>query len=131
MKKTGLLNSALSEAIASLGHQDALVIGDAGLPIPEGPRRIDLAVAPDVPSFEHVLRATLSEMQVERVMLADETLRVSPQIARLVTELLPDTPIEYLPHETLKRHTGTARAMVRTGEFTPYANVILIAGVVF
>ena len=34
-------------------------------------------------------------------------------------------------HEEFKRRTAKARAMVRTGECTPYANIILIAGVKF
>ncbi len=46
MKRTALLHAELSHAIASLGHGDMLVIGDVGLPIPPGPRRIDLALTP-------------------------------------------------------------------------------------
>ncbi len=131
MKKTGLLHSQLSESIAMFGHGDGLLIGDAGMPIPEGPRRIDLAVAPGIPSFEQVLRATLTELHVERAVLADETLRHSPDVAQLIADLLPGVPIEVVPHADLKARSATARAMVRTGEFTPYANVLLIAGVVF
>jgi D-ribose pyranase len=131
MKKTALLHAELSETIASFGHGDALVIGDAGMPIPAGPRRIDLALTRGVPSFEQVLRATLAEMQVERVVLAGETNRQSPAVARLVAELLPGVPIEEVTHAELKARSAGARAMVRTGEFTPYANVMLIAGVVF
>ena len=131
MKKTGLLHSQLSESIAMFGHGDGLVIGDAGMPIPDGPRRIDLAVARGIPSFEQVLRATLTELQVERAVLAEETLRHSPNVAQLITDLLPGIPVEIVAHAELKARSATARAMVRTGEFTPYANVLLIAGVVF
>ena len=131
MKKSGLLNSHLSDAIAMFGHGDGLVIGDAGLPIPDGPRRIDLAVAPNIPSFEQVLRATLSELHVERVVLAEETVKTSPEVARLISELLPGVPIEHISHAEFKARSAGARVMVRTGEFTPYANVLLIAGVVF
>ena len=64
MKKTPLLHAELSGLIASLGHGDMLVIADAGLPVPPGTRTIDLAVTRGVPSFEQVLTAVLSEMQV-------------------------------------------------------------------
>ena len=131
MKKTTLLHSQLSEAIASFGHGDSLLIGDAGMPIPAGPQRIDLALTRGVPSFEQVLRATLAELQVERVVLAQETLQRSPAIAALVAELLPGVPLETVSHDELKRRSAGARVMVRSGEFTPYANVMLIAGVVF
>jgi D-ribose pyranase len=131
MKKGRLLHAALSETIATLGHGDMLVIGDAGLPIPPGPRRIDLALTQGVPEFIQTLRVVLEEMQVERVIVAEETSRVSPHILQAVQSLLPQTEIETVSHAALKAMTHGVRAVVRTGEFTPYANVILVAGVVF
>ncbi len=131
MKKTPLLNVALSELIASLGHGDMLVIGDAGLPIPAETYRIDLALTRGVPGFIETVRTVLSEMQVERVIVAEETARVSPHVLQELQALLPGVPFEQVSHELLKDLCGRARAVVRTGEFTPYANVILVAGVVF
>jgi D-ribose pyranase len=131
MKKTPLLNVELSEVIASLGHGDMLVIGDAGLPIPLDVRRIDLALTRNVPGFVETLRVVLTEMQVESVIVADDTGTVSPQILDAIKQLLPETPIEFVTHEILKVQTQDAVAAVRTGEFTPYANIILVAGVVF
>lgn len=131
MKKTPLLNIALSEVIASLGHGDMLVIGDAGLPIPPETLRIDLALTKNIPSFTDTVRTVLEEMRVEKVLVARETAQVSPQVLAELKRLLPDTPFEEISHAELKEHCARARAVVRTGEFTPYANVILVAGVVF
>jgi D-ribose pyranase len=131
MKKTTLLHTSLSHAIAGLGHGDMLVIGDAGLPCPAGPRFVDLALTRGVPSFEQVLRAVLAEMQVERAVLAHETDARSPAVAALVAAALGATPIERVGHDMLKQRSAAARWFVRSGEFTPYANVILVAGVVF
>ena len=131
MKKTPLLNIALSEVIASLGHGDMLVIGDAGLPIPPETLRIDLALTKNIPSFTDTVRTVLEEMRVEKVLVARETAQVSPQVLAELKLLLPDTPFEEISHSELKEHCARARAVVRTGEFTPYANVILVAGVVF
>jgi D-ribose pyranase len=131
MKKTPLLNIALSEVIASLGHGDMLVIGDAGLPIPPETLRIDLALTKNIPSFLDTVRTVLEEMRVEKVLVARETAQVSPQVLAELKQLLPDTPFEEISHTELKEHCAQARAVVRTGEFTPYANVILVAGVVF
>ncbi|WP_265113530.1 RbsD/FucU domain-containing protein [Mycobacterium tuberculosis] len=39
--------------------------------------------------------------------------------------------IELVPHVEFKKRTHAARAFVRSGEFTPYANVILHAGVAY
>jgi len=131
MKKTPLLNTSLSEVIASLGHGDLLVIADAGLPIPPQTRRIDLALTQGVPGFVETLQVVLQEMRVESVIVAQETGQVSPHILTAIQDLLPGTPVKTVTHEALKQMTKEARAVVRTGEFTPYANVVLISGVVF
>ena len=131
MKKTGLLNKDLSEVIASLGHRDMLVIADAGLPIPQGVRRIDLAVSPNVPRFLDVVQAVLGELQVEEAMVASEMAERSPATLDALVTVLGAVPVSEVLHEQLKSHAARAAAVVRTGEFTPYANVILVAGVVF
>jgi len=131
MKKNILLNSALSEVIARLGHGDMLVIGDAGLPIPAGPQRIDLAVCRGTPDFETVLAAILSEMQVESAIVATELAAGNPDLLSTIKQSLDGAVIEQIDHEAFKRLSANARAMIRTGECTPYANIILRAGVVF
>jgi len=131
MKKNELLHADLSTVIARSGHNDALVIGDAGLPIPNGPLRIDLALKRGIPGFIETLQTVLSELQVERIILAEETRTTSPHIQEQINSLLPNTPIEWVSHEEFKHRTAGARAVVRTGECTPYANIILIAGVAF
>jgi D-ribose pyranase len=131
VKKTALLNKDLSEVIASLGHRDTLVIADAGLPIPPGVRRIDLAISPNLPRFMDIVRVVLGELQVEEAVVASEMAERSPHVLAELQEALGQTPISNVLHEGFKLQTARARAVVRTGEFTPYANVILIAGVVF
>ncbi len=131
MKKIGVINQPISAVIAGLGHTDTVVIADAGLPIPGGPQRIDLALTGGIPAFLDTLRVVLSEMQVERAIVASETLEVSPAVYQAVKTLLGNIPIETVPHQEFKEQTRSAQAVIRTGEFTPYANIILAAGVVF
>lgn len=131
MKKTSLLHSDLSYIIATLGHLDSLVIADAGLPIPAGTERIDLALTKGVPGAIQTLKVVLEEMQVERIILAEEGKDRNPTFLAEVKELLPDVPVEFVSHADFKVRTADARAVVRTGEFSPYANVILVSGVVF
>jgi len=131
MKKTTLLQSDLSYVIATLGHLDTLVIADAGLPIPGETMRIDLALTQGVPGAVQTLKVVLDEMKVEKVILAEEVKDRNPRFLADVQELLPEVPVEFVTHSELKTRTAQARAVVRTGEFSPYANVILISGVVF
>ena len=129
MKRTALLHAELSHAIATLGHCDMLVIGDVGLPIPSGPHRIDLALTPGIPAVADVLRVVLEEMQVEKAVIATEALeRNGGQLPDWCQ--LPVPPLA-VSHDDFKRLTQQARVMLRTGECTPYANVILVAGVTF
>ena len=131
MKKIGILNQPLSAVIAGLGHMDTLVIADAGLPIPPETQRIDLALADGLPAFLDTLRVVLGEMQVERAIVAQEMLDVSPGMYEAIGDLLGNVPIGIVTHLIFKEQTRSARAVVRTGEFTAYANIILVAGVVF
>jgi D-ribose pyranase len=131
VKKHGVLQPELAQVIAMLGHTDSIVIADAGLPIPSEVKRIDLAVTNGVPRFMQVLGAVLDDVQVERVVIAREMRETSPQLHRELIALLGSIPIEEVSHAEFKAKTRNARAIVRTGEFTPYANIILFSGVVF
>jgi D-ribose pyranase len=131
MKKTGLLNQALSNAIAGMGHNQMLCIADAGLPIPLEVERIDLALMQGIPSFLDTVRATLLELKVDSAIIAEEMQERSPQLHEALLQILDGIVIKYISHEQFKTRTHDALAIVRTGEFTPYANVILVAGVVF
>ncbi|MHC6226068.1 D-ribose pyranase [Pseudomonas sp. X10] len=134
MKKTPLLNIALSRTIASLGHGDMLVIGDAGLPVPPGVELIDLALTRGIPDFSSTLRAVLSEMQVEAHAVADEIFQAVPPALALIEKLHGEGQLgmrQQLLHSDFKLLCRRARAVVRTGECQPYSNIALIAGVTF
>ena len=131
MKKTTLLNSELSYVIATHGHMQTLVVADAGLPIPPETERIDLALTKGVPGAVETLKVILEEMQVEKVILAEEVKKHNPQFLKAVKKLLPGVPMEFETHLIFKEMTSNAQAVVRTGEYSPYANVILVSGVVF
>lgn len=131
MKQTTLLNQALSAVIAGMGHGDLLVIGDYGLPCPKGVQRVDLALRPGTPTFQETLETVLTELRVEQAIFAGETGAVSPRVLDEALEALGGIPVVNVTHAELKELSARAVAVVRTGECTPYANVILKAGVTF
>jgi ribokinase len=110
---------------------NTLIIADAGLPIPDTTRRIDLAVAAGIPAMLDVLQAVLDELQIESIIIASELERVSPTMYNEVKKILGDLPIETISHEEFKQQTKQSKAVICTGEFTLYANIILVAGVTF
>lgn len=131
MKKSGVLNKDISMVIAGMGHKDMLVVADAGLPIPSGTRRIDVAVSRGVPGFLETVRAIAEELNVEKVIVAEEMKITCPQVYQALSEIFDGVEVEFVAHEELKQICREAEAVVRTGEFTPYANVVLVSGVVF
>lgn len=128
MKKGKLINHPISALISALGHTDEIVIADAGLPIPKDTRRIDLALTKGIPAFEDTLKTVLEEMCVEKAFVSEEIREYSPQILDMIQSAIGDLPVEPIPHSEFKARTKVAKAVIRTGEFTPYANVILVAG---
>ncbi|MGK3143890.1 D-ribose pyranase [Pantoea sp. C2G6] len=139
MKKGRLLNAELSHVIARLGHTDTLTIADAGLPIPAGPQRIDLALTPGTPDFMQVVNAVALEMQVESALIAEEIKQHNPQLHSALIAMLDalqqhqgnTITISYTSHAQFKQQTQRSQAVIRSGECSPFANVILSAGVTF
>lgn len=135
MKKKGILNSDISRVLGYMGHTDTIAVGDCGLPIPEETERIDLALTFGKPGFMEVLKTVSEDMKVEKIVLAEEIKEKNPQILSEVQKLFENVEtgfeIEFVSHEELKRRTKECKAVIRTGETTPYANIILQSGCIF
>lgn len=129
MKRQGILNPALAQALAGLGHMDLVVVGDCGLPRPLGVPVVDLALTFGVPTFEQVLDALSDEIDVEATVVAHETSTHNPRVDALLRGRFGE-PVR-VSHEELKAMSASARLFVRTGEATAYANVVLRCGVPF
>ena len=128
MKRSGILNPALSHLLASTGHTDYFTICDRGFPVPEGPERIDLALVDDIPTVLDVLAAIVAEWSLDRVLITNEIDAISPDRVAEMQALLGDIPFERVSHGQLKRLAPGARATVRTGDTVPYANIIMVSG---
>lgn len=143
MNKSSMLNSNINRILSELGHTDQIVIADAGLPVPSNVERIDIALIKGIPSFIETLKAVLPVMQIERIILAGEIVDQNPEIHVEILALVEHYSaldegkkpinVDYVSHEDFKIYTKheTCKAVIRTGECTPYANIILEAGVVF
>lgn len=131
MKKRGILNAQLAGYIAALGHKDLFMIGDAGMPVPSGIPIIDLALCGGVPSFEQVMNAIIDETEIEFYTIAEEIVEKNPEQLQYIKNKLSNTDSEMIPHIQLKEMSKSIKFAIRTGEFTPYSNIILRAGVAF
>ncbi|MEA2523065.1 MAG: D-ribose pyranase [Thermomicrobiales bacterium] len=128
MKKDGILNPALSHLLASTGHTDYFTICDRGYPVPDGPERIDLALVDGIPTVLDVLRAVAAEWHLDRVVIAQEMMAASPGRFEELRALLGEVPLQVMSHLELKRLSQMGKATVRTGDTTPYANIVVVSG---
>ncbi len=131
MKGRGVLHPQLSRVLAETGHTDLLGLADSGLPLPATVERVDLGFAPGQPALLEVLDAVLSELRVEGYLLATESREHAPWLVEALAARLPAAGVAWVPHEELKARCRSARALVRTGEVRPFANVLLVSGVDF
>ena len=135
MKKTGIINADISRVLSYMGHTDRIAVGDCGLPIPEEIERIDLALRLGTPRFMEVLEAVLDDMVIEKVVLAEEIKENNPALLAEIQNLLKErelqVPVEFISHAQLKEETKSCRAVIRSGENTPYANIILQSACIF
>ncbi|MBR5510395.1 MAG: D-ribose pyranase [Lachnospiraceae bacterium] len=141
MKRQGILNSDISRVLSYMGHTDRICIGDCGLPIPDETERIDLAVRFGQPSFMDVLKEVAGDMKIEKIVLAEEIIEKNPAVLKEINDFfgivetgcetgcIPE--VEYVSHVELKQQTKECKAVIRTGETTPYANIILQSGCIF
>ena len=132
MQKGGMLNSSIAKVLADLGHTDTIVIGDCGLPVPAGVQKIDLALKPGTPSFLEVVEEVAKNMVIEKVEIAGEMEGRNPAVYSAMKQLFTKEKwIIDFDHEAFKEATKKAKCIIRTGEITPYANVILHSNVFF
>lgn len=131
MKKSGVINKDIGQLLYELGHTDEITLADIGLPIPPEVPRIDVSLSPGEPSFLKVLDVVLSDMHVQEVTLAKEIETENPDLLKSIQERLPEVAFHFISHEALKAQTMQSRGLIRTGEASPYANIILHAGNVF
>ena len=147
MKKSGIFNPEISKLIARMGHGDMLVIADRGFPLPLNPQVtvIDVSVTANLPRVVDVVKAVLEELEIEEVILAEETKKISPHIHEQFMEIISKirnkgNPIKVtvIPHSEFKHMVlrgaeegKEMKGMIRTGELTPFANIILVSGVTF
>ena len=130
MKRNGILNLALNQALAAMGHGDLLIVCDAGFPIPNQVNRVDLAIIADVPDIETVLRAISEDFIAEKFGYADEMAQNNPRLKEKVDRIFADAELVTFPHTEILTELATkAKFIVRTGAFDPWGNILLYSGV--
>lgn len=130
MKKNGILNSNISKALSDLGHTDLIAIGDCGLPI-DSEKKIDISLKNGQPNFIDVLETLLEDYVCQGYILASEIKEENKAQEEAIKKLLPNQKSTYISHEDFKKKLKDCKFVIRTGETTPYSNIILESGNIF
>jgi D-ribose pyranase len=147
-KPEGILNPKISELVSRMGHGDRLTVTDRGFPLPlnDDVTVADVSVGPNLPGVVEVVDTILEELEIEEVIIAEETEKESPEIHEQFMNIVGDLDnqgndieITVIPHQEFKglvlrgteEEKEKMKGMVRTGELTPYANIMLVSGVTF
>lgn len=132
MKKNGILNSSISKVISDMGHTDMITISDCGLPVPSNVEKIDISLKLGTPGFIDTLEELLKDMKIEKIILATEIKENNKVILDKILNLVgKDIKIDFIEHNDFKEMTKDTKAVIRTGENTPYANIILVSACIF
>lgn len=129
MKEVGILNRDIAALISEQGHGDLLMVADAGFAIPLGVEVIDLSLSENVPMVMDVLTELQKYFSVEKMYMSRESGEISPSHFKKVSAAFGDqVEVEVLEHKDLKTMSQEVKAVIRTGDFTAYGNVILVSG---
>ena len=131
MKRNGIVNSEISKVLSYMRHTDLICISDLGLPCPNNIKTIDLSLKLGYPSFLDVLSEIIKDMKIEHIILAEEIKNNNKEVYNKILNMFENISIEYVSHNDFKQKTFDCKAIIRTGESTPYANIILQSACIF
>jgi D-ribose pyranase len=129
MYNVRILNPQLLSLLARVRHTNTLVIADRGFPHFPYLETIDISLVNDSPTVLQVLAAIRPDFRIDKAYMAREFIEQNPLATQArFTKALGDLPFTYEPHAELKRRVPAAIGLIRTGDTTQYANVILVSG---
>lgn len=129
MRETGILNNEICDVLSGLGHTDELIVCDAGFAIPTGIRTVDISLCKDKPTVLDVLDELRKHFSVEKLFVAEEMRQTGPtRFAVLKESLDEEIAVETIPHMEFQKRARNVKAVIRTGDFTAYANILLVSG---
>ncbi len=129
MKEVGIVNRELARVLSEQGHGDLLMVVDAGFAIPKGADVVDISLSENCPMVIDTLQELKKFFSVEKLIFANDTQSVSPSLFNHIRQLFgEEMPVEMVTHPQIKEMSHKVKAVIRTGDFTAYANVILVSG---
>ena len=126
MLKTGILNPQINSLAARVRHTNTLVIADRGFPFWPGIETVDISLVDNVPTVLDVLRALRANFIFGKAWMAEEFRAANEATMQAAfAAALDGATVSFEPHVEFKRRVPFVIGLIRTGDTTQYANVIL------
>jgi D-ribose pyranase len=124
--RTGILNPAINSLLSRIRHTNTLVISDRGFPYWPQIETIDISLVDDIPRVLDVLKAIRSNFVIGKTFMAEEFRAVNnTETLRAFERCLEGVVLSFEPHIEFKKRVPHAVGLIRTGDTTQYANMIL------
>jgi D-ribose pyranase len=126
MLKTGILNPHINSLLSRIRHTNTLIIADRNFPFWPQIETVDISLTDDVPRVLDVLRAIRTNFNVGSAFMAEEFRETNnPEICLQFEWALKGATLTFEPHIELKKRAPLVIGLIRTGDTTQFANVVL------
>ncbi|HEY8991193.1 MAG TPA: RbsD/FucU family protein [Luteolibacter sp.] len=126
MLKHGILNPHVLDLIARVRHTNTLVISDWAFPFWPEIETVDISLTHNIPTVLDVLDLISPVFQIGRIWQAEEFYaNNTPEKIAAFQKSIGDVPVTKEPHVALKTRVPHAIGLIRTGDATPYGNLII------
>ena len=125
----GILNPQINSLLARVRHTNMLVIADRGFPFWPSIETVDISLVDNIPTVLQVFEAIRANFDIGKIIMAEEFIQANnADVNKLFAAAISPIPHQYVAHTELKRLVPAAIGLIRTGDTTQYANMILISG---
>ncbi len=129
MRETGIVNREICDVLSSLGHTDEMIVCDAGFAIPDGIRTVDISYGENRPTVPQVLEELSKHFSAEKLVISEETrAHVPARFDELSHAFGAGMPVEVITQDELRARARRVKAIIRTGDFTAYSNLLIVSG---
>jgi D-ribose pyranase len=128
MIKHGILNPQINSLLCRVRHTNFLVISDRGFPFWPQIETVDISLVDDVPTVLQVLDAIRQQCHFGAAFMAEEFENHNTASTRAAFDhALRGIELAREPHGAFKKRVPNAIGLIRTGDTTQYANMILLS----
>ncbi|MBN2084498.1 MAG: RbsD/FucU family protein [Anaerolineales bacterium] len=125
----GIINPQINFLLSRVRHTNLLVIADRGFPYWPAIETVDISLVDGVPTVLQVFQAVRANFEIGEIIMAREFLKVNPPgVRQALAKAAAPIPLRYETHENLKKRVPGAIGLIRTGDTTQYANMVIFSG---